>query len=107
MTLRNGDRAAFSKPISLRAGGAMVFEVLAVRRDGFDGEIELYDGRPSRRRHRERTEDSLPENRSATSSSAPMPPPSAAIPSPPSPDVPRSMARTSPAPAASPRWPGR
>ena len=41
MTLRNGDRAAFSKPISLRAGGAMVFEVLAVRRDGFDGEIEL------------------------------------------------------------------
>ncbi|MCB1204192.1 MAG: serine protease, partial [Verrucomicrobiae bacterium] len=41
MTLRNGDRAAFSKPISLRSGGAMVFEVLAVRRDGFDGEIEL------------------------------------------------------------------
>lgn len=41
MTLRNGDRAAFSKPISLRAGGAMVFEVLAVRRDGFDGEIEI------------------------------------------------------------------
>ena len=41
MTLRNGDRAAFSKPIALRAGGAMVFEVLAVRRDGFDGDIEL------------------------------------------------------------------
>lgn len=41
MTLRNGDRAAFSKPIALRAGGAMVLEVLAVRRDGFDGEIEL------------------------------------------------------------------
>jgi len=41
MTLRNGDRAAFSKPISLRAGGSMVFEVMAVRRDGFDGEIEL------------------------------------------------------------------
>jgi hypothetical protein len=48
MTLRNGDRAAFSKPISLRAGGAMVFEVLAVRRDGFDGEIELtMDGLPA------------------------------------------------------------
>ncbi len=41
MTLRNGDRAAFSKPISLRAGGAMVFEVVAIRRDGFDSEIEL------------------------------------------------------------------
>ena len=41
MTLRNGDRAAFSKPISLRAGAAMVFEVAVVRRDGFDGEIEL------------------------------------------------------------------
>lgn len=41
MTLRNGDRAALSKPIALRAGGAMAFEVVAVRRDGFDGEIEL------------------------------------------------------------------
>lgn len=41
MTLRNGDRAAFSKPIALRAGAAMAFEVVAIRRDGFDGEIEL------------------------------------------------------------------
>lgn len=41
MTLRNGDRAAFSKPMALRAGGGMVMEVLAIRRDGFDGEIEL------------------------------------------------------------------
>lgn len=41
MTLRNGDRAALSKPIALRAGGSMVFEVVVVRRDGFDGEIEL------------------------------------------------------------------
>ena len=41
MTLRNGDRAAFSKPIALRAGAAMAFEVLVIRRDGFDGEIEL------------------------------------------------------------------
>lgn len=41
MTLRNGDRAAFSKPIALRAGGAMVFEVMAIRRDGFDGDIEM------------------------------------------------------------------
>lgn len=41
MTLRNGDRAAFSKPMALRAGGAKTLEVLAIRRDGFDGEIEL------------------------------------------------------------------
>ena len=41
MTLRNGDRAAFSKPIALRAGGSMILEVLAIRRDGFDGDIEL------------------------------------------------------------------
>jgi len=40
-TLRNGDRAAFSKPLALRAGGAMTLEVLAVRRDGFDGDIDL------------------------------------------------------------------
>ena len=40
-TLRNGDRAAFSKPMALRAGGAMTLEVLAIRRDGFDGDIEL------------------------------------------------------------------
>ncbi len=41
MTLRNGDRAAFSKPMALRAGGAMALEVLAIRRDGFNDEIEL------------------------------------------------------------------
>ncbi len=41
MTLRNGDRAAFSKPIALRAGAAMAIEVAVVRRDGFDDEIEL------------------------------------------------------------------
>jgi hypothetical protein len=41
MTLRNGDRAALSKPIALRAGAAMAFEVVVIRRDGFDGEIEL------------------------------------------------------------------
>ncbi len=41
MTLRNGDRAALSKPIALRAGGTMAFEVVAVRRDGFDGDIVL------------------------------------------------------------------
>ncbi len=47
MTLRNGDRAAFSKPMALRAGGAMVLEVLAIRRDGFNEEIELsMDGLP-------------------------------------------------------------
>lgn len=41
MTLRNGDRAALSKPLALRTGDATVLEVLAVRRDGFAGDIEL------------------------------------------------------------------
>lgn len=41
MTLRNGDRAALSKPMALRAGSTMAFEVAVVRRDGFDGDIEL------------------------------------------------------------------
>jgi hypothetical protein len=41
MTLRNGDRSAISKPMALRAGGARVFEVVAVRRDGFDGDIDI------------------------------------------------------------------
>lgn len=41
MTLRNGDRAALSKPMSLRQGDARAFEVVVQRRDGFDGEIEI------------------------------------------------------------------
>ncbi len=41
MNLRNGDRNALSKPISLRGGSTMPLEVVVVRRDGFDGEIEL------------------------------------------------------------------
>ena len=41
MELRNGDRNALSKPISLRGGATMALEVVALRRDGFDGEIEL------------------------------------------------------------------
>lgn len=41
MELRNGDRNALSKPISLRGGTTMALEVVAFRRDGFDGEIEL------------------------------------------------------------------
>ncbi len=41
MGLRNGDRNALSKPISLRGGSTMALEVVAVRRDGFNGEIEL------------------------------------------------------------------
>jgi len=41
MNLRNGDRNALSKPIALRVGTTMPFEVVVVRRDGFDGEIEL------------------------------------------------------------------
>ena len=41
MELRNGDRNAVSKPIALRPGATMALEVAVVRRDGFDGEIEL------------------------------------------------------------------
>ncbi|MCA9013084.1 MAG: serine protease, partial [Planctomycetaceae bacterium] len=41
MELRNGDRNALSKPLALRAGATVALEVVAVRRDGFDGEIEL------------------------------------------------------------------
>lgn len=47
MELRNGDRNALSKPIALRGGATMALEVVTVRRDGFDGEIELQmDGLP-------------------------------------------------------------
>ncbi len=42
MNLRNGDRSAFSKPIALRAGATMPIEVVVVRRDGFNGEINLF-----------------------------------------------------------------
>ncbi len=41
MELRNGDRSALSKPITLRGGATMALEVVAFRRDGFNGEIEL------------------------------------------------------------------
>ncbi len=41
MNLRNGDRNALSKPIALRPGTTMPLEVVALRRDGFDGPIEL------------------------------------------------------------------
>jgi hypothetical protein len=41
MELRNGDRNALSKPITLRGGATMALEVVAIRRDGFTGEIEL------------------------------------------------------------------
>lgn len=41
MELRNGDRNALSKPIAMRGGATMALEVVAVRRDGFDGPIEL------------------------------------------------------------------
>jgi hypothetical protein len=47
MELRNGDRNAVSKPIALRRGVTMAMEVVAVRRDGFEGEITLsMDGLP-------------------------------------------------------------
>jgi len=41
MELRNGDRNALSKPLALRGGSTMALEVVAVRRDGFQGPIEL------------------------------------------------------------------
>ena len=41
MELRNGDRNALSKPLALRRGLTMALEVVALRRDGFDGDIEL------------------------------------------------------------------
>jgi hypothetical protein len=41
MELRNGDRNALSKPISLRGGSTMALEVVAIRRDGFNGPIAL------------------------------------------------------------------
>lgn len=41
MGLRNGDRNALSKPLALRGGATIPLEVVAVRRDGFDGPIEL------------------------------------------------------------------
>jgi hypothetical protein len=47
MELRNGDRNALSKPISLRGGATLALEVVAFRRDGFDGPIEVaMDGLP-------------------------------------------------------------
>ena len=42
MELRNGDRNAVSKPLALRGGATMALEVVAIRRDGFEGEIELF-----------------------------------------------------------------
>jgi hypothetical protein len=41
MELRNGDRNALSKPLALRGGSTVALEVVAVRRDGFDGPIQL------------------------------------------------------------------
>jgi len=47
MELRNGDRNALSKPLSLRSGSTIAVEVVAIRRDGFDGDIQLQvDGLP-------------------------------------------------------------
>ncbi|MCA8988676.1 MAG: serine protease [Planctomycetaceae bacterium] len=47
MELRNGDRNALSKPMALRGGAVMALEVMAFRRDGFDGPIELqFDNLP-------------------------------------------------------------
>lgn len=47
MELRNGDRNAVSKPLALRGGATMALEVVAIRRDGFNDDIELVmDGLP-------------------------------------------------------------
>jgi hypothetical protein len=40
--LRNGDRAALSKPLALRPGSTVALEVTAFRRDGFNGAISLH-----------------------------------------------------------------
>jgi hypothetical protein len=42
MRLRQNDFGTLSKPIALRAGGTMAFEVVVVRRDGFDGAIGIF-----------------------------------------------------------------
>jgi hypothetical protein len=42
MELRNGDRNAVSKPLALRGGSTMPLEVVVIRRDGFQGPIELF-----------------------------------------------------------------
>jgi hypothetical protein len=48
MELRNGDRADLSKPLALRRGSTVAVEVAVVRRDGFDGAIDLaVDGLPT------------------------------------------------------------
>ena len=39
--MRQNDFGTFAKPIALRAGGTMAFEVVALRRDGFDAPIEI------------------------------------------------------------------
>jgi hypothetical protein len=41
LELRNGDRNALSKPLALRNGATVAYEVVAFRRDGFGGAIEL------------------------------------------------------------------
>lgn len=41
MQLRNGDRNALSKPMALRGGATLAYEIVAIRRDGFAGAIEV------------------------------------------------------------------
>ena len=41
ISVRQNDFGTISKPIALRAGATMAFEVVVVRRDGFDGDIDL------------------------------------------------------------------
>ncbi|WP_437223145.1 serine protease [Planctomicrobium sp. SH661] len=40
-TLRNGDRSALSKPIALRPGATIAFDVAVIRKDDFAGEIRV------------------------------------------------------------------
>ena len=42
LQMRQNDFGTFPKPIALRAGATMALEVVVVRRDGFDGEIEVF-----------------------------------------------------------------
>jgi len=42
LQMRQNDFGTLSKPLALRAGGTMALEVVAVRRDGFDGAIEIF-----------------------------------------------------------------
>jgi hypothetical protein len=82
MELRNGDRNALSKPLALRGGTTMALEVVAIRRDGFDGPIEL-------------TMDSLPPGVTASGLTIPSGQSRGLMLVSAAPDAPRGLARAS------------